>query len=259
MILYVGHLINENQKSSTIKSYISAVKSVLRAVGEQITDDELLLTALIWACRLKNYNIQTRLPIGKDLLAVMLNKMNKVFILPQPYLVIMYRALFATAYFGLFRVGELTMSQHTVKARDVHLAVNKQKLMFILWSSKTHTLGDKPQIIKIKALKETTRKDKKNACCPFRLLSDYIQIQKKFANDSEQFFIFSDRTPVEPKHFHSILKKLILLCRLNPALYGTHGFRAGRGSDLLKMGVSVETIRKIGRWKSTAVYTYLRS
>ena len=80
LILYVGHLINENRKSSTIKSYISAVKSVLRAVGEQITDDELLLTALIRVCRLKNDNIQTRLPIGKDLLAVMLNKINSLYL-----------------------------------------------------------------------------------------------------------------------------------------------------------------------------------
>ena len=50
-------------------------------------------------------------------------------------------ALFATAYYGLFRVGEITDSQHAVKACDVHIGVNKRKLLFILRTSKTHTEG----------------------------------------------------------------------------------------------------------------------
>ena len=61
----------------------------------------------------------------------------------------MYQALFTTMYFGLFRIGEVTHSPHVLKAMDVHCAVNKLKMKFILHSSKTHGKGDKPQIIKI--------------------------------------------------------------------------------------------------------------
>ena len=35
-----------------------------------------------------------------------------------------------------------------------------------------------------------------------------------------------------------------------------HGIRLGHVTDLLNLGVSVETIKKLGRWKSNAVYVY---
>ena len=41
-------------------------------------------------------------------------------------------------------------------------------------------------------------------------------------------------------------------------LYLFHGFQSGRASDLLKLGVSVETIKKLGRWHSNAVFRYLK-
>ena len=42
-------------------------------------------------------------------------------------------------------------------------------------------------------------------------------------------------------------------------LYGTHSLRSGRTCDLYKLGLSVETIKKIGRWKSNAVFRYLKN
>ena len=52
-----------------------------------------------------------------------------------------------TAYYGLFRISELTKEVHAVKVVDVHISLNKCKLMFMLRSSKTHGLYAKPQII----------------------------------------------------------------------------------------------------------------
>ena len=65
------------------------------------------------------------------------------------YLQIMYKALFALSYYGMMRVGEVTYSDHVVKAKDVHSAQNKDKLLLMLYSSKTHSKGMKPQRIKI--------------------------------------------------------------------------------------------------------------
>ena len=63
----------------------------------------------------------------------------------QQYLKVMYRALFSTTYFGLFRIGELTQSAHVLRARDVHVAKNKKKFLFILRSSKMHGKDAMPQ------------------------------------------------------------------------------------------------------------------
>ena len=48
----------------------------------------------------------------------------------------------------------MTESQHVVKAKDVHIGINKDKLMFVLHSSKTHGKGTKPQIVKINCLEQ---------------------------------------------------------------------------------------------------------
>ena len=54
------------------------------------------------------------------------------------------------------------------------------------------------------------------------------------------------------------LKLLIKMVELNPENYCFHGFRGGRATSLHQMGISVETIKKLGRWKTNAVFQYLR-
>ena len=66
------------------------------------------------------------------------------------------------------------------------------------------------------------------------------------------------KTPVTPRHMNSCLKLMIKKCGFDKNLYGTHSLRAGRTCDLYKLGLSVETIKKIGRWRSNAVFRYLK-
>ena len=70
----------------------------------------------------------------------------------QIYLKILYKTLFSTAYYGLFRVGELTSGSHPVLVGDVHVSENKNKFLFLLRTSKTHWKDVKPQRVKIKVL-----------------------------------------------------------------------------------------------------------
>ena len=68
----------------------------------------------------------------------MILKVPDIFSSVQDYLITLYRTILLTAYYGLFRVSEITLSPHVLKARDVHIATNKKKLKFVLRSSKTH-------------------------------------------------------------------------------------------------------------------------
>ena len=60
------------------------------------------------------------------MLRVILCHTYEHFIHSQSYLAHMYIALFSTAYFGLFRVGELISGTHPVMVSDVHIGRNKQ-------------------------------------------------------------------------------------------------------------------------------------
>ena len=265
IVLFVGYMINEGRKSTTIRSYVSAIKAILADINEQIDDNSVLLSSLTKACRIQKDTLTMKLPIKKGLLKLILVGITRLFNdPPQPYLEILYKVMFVTAYFGLFRIGELTLSDHNVRAKDVHVGINKTKLLFVLHSSKMHSKGVKPQMIKITASESSelpARLHQSTSTCPFRLVKNYIKHCKKCIqhNAEEPFFIFNDRSPVKPNNFRYILKKSLKIMGLDHTYYSSSGFRLVRACDLLEMGFSVETIRKIGRWKSTSVYTYLRT
>ena len=56
----------------------------------------------------------------------------------------------------------------------------------------------------------------------------------------------------------TVLKTILKRAGFNEKIYCTHSMHIGHCGDLLKMGFSVETIKKLGRWRSNAVFDYLR-
>ena len=252
IVLFIGYLVDSKKQSSTVKSYISAVKAVLQDTGIRVNYDYTLISSLTKACHLINDQIQTRLPIQKSLLSVILKTASDYFLdNGQMYLRSLYIALFSTVYFGLFRVGELTTGTHPVLDCDVHIGHNKRKFMFILRTSKTHWKDAPPQVIKIKSSNTNqTRKAHKDVIpefCLYSLLRNYLNSRGPYSDSTEPFFIFADNSPVTPAHMRNGLKKFLQMAKFQPELYSVHSLRMGRALDLLKIGLSVKTIKKIGR------------
>ena len=148
------------------------------------------------------------------------------------------------------------------KAANVHAALNKEKLLIILYTSKTHGKNAYPQEIKI-----TSNKLEKSGAyfqrhfCPFKVVKKYIRIRGNFASINEPFFIYSDKSPVKSESARALLRQLIKELGLvhQCHLYDMHSLRIGRCSDLIKYGYSIQQVQKMGRWKSNAVYKYIRN
>ena len=257
IILFAGYLVDNNKKANTVKSYVSAIKAVLKADNIDINKNRYILDSLTKACRFQNDKVRTRLPIRKSLLRLIIDKIDVVFEGEQEYLTNMYKCLFSTAYYGLFRVGELTFSENVLRACDVQIADNKMKMKFILRSSKTHWKDEKPQTIKITNFDIGNTSQK---YCPFHILDTYIKCRCRIVNDEEQFFIFRDRSPVQPHHMRDMLRKTLDACGLNPMYYSCHSTCAGRVVDLVElMKIPVSTVKILGRWKSNIIYQYLKN
>ena len=62
VLLFLGYLVNEKKKSSTIKSYVSAIRAVLAEVGHHLKEDKYTLHALTRACCLTNDKMLLRFP-----------------------------------------------------------------------------------------------------------------------------------------------------------------------------------------------------
>ena len=95
--------------------------------------------------------------------------------------------------------------------------------------------------------------------CPFKTVTQYMHMRGPYVEDEEQFFMFADRSPVKPQHFRDTLRLLLENINLDSTLYDVHNFRSGRTCDLYKYGYSIERIKAMGRWKSNAVYIYLKT
>ena len=248
-------------QSSSVKTYISAIKKTLITDGYQWEDKSMLLSSLIKACKIINDKLYTRLPISDNLLELILFEIQQIFN-DQSFLELLYKALFSLSYYGMLRVCEVTQtgSSHAVRACNVHAALNKQKILLILYTSKTHGRGQYPQKIKILANDKCSQYFKNSYFCPFKLTNDYLRIRGAFHDRNEQFFVFSDRSPVTAQNASMVLRQAISGIGLKGSSYGINSFHIGRTSDLInKFHKSLDEVKWVGRWKSSAVYCYIKN
>ena len=94
--------------------------------------------------------------------------------------------------------------------------------------------------------------------CPVEKTKEFIKLRPKIKNLNEQFFIFRDGTTLKADQLRRIVRETITDLRLDGNLYDIHSFRIGRATDLEKHNINIDRIKQLGRWKSNAVYKYLR-
>ena len=189
----MAHLIDKGMQSSTVKSYVSAIKKILIKDGYEWNNTKVLLSSLTCACRLVHDHVKMRLGISIGLLEVILFEIQRFFRSKnnnQPYLELLYQTIFILGYYGLMRVGELTFSEHVIKATNVHLAMNKQSILIVLYSSKTHSKANRPQKIKITTGHQNLENKYKRNFCPFMLMNKYMLARGDFDDENEPFFVF---------------------------------------------------------------------
>ena len=137
--MFIAYLIDRRQPEVTIRSYTSGIKSVLKKDGIIIDNNSYLLASLLKACKyVERDRVCLRLPIHRGMMRLLVDKVDRFYQdRGQPYLVKLYKAMMMTAYYGLFRIGEITQSNNVIKYRNVHTGRGKDKVLFVLWSSKT--------------------------------------------------------------------------------------------------------------------------
>ena len=126
-------------QSSTIKLYVLAIKHMLLIDGYEWNDKKMFLLSFTRACKLINDRMHIRLPIHCSFLELILFEIRRLFSASQPYLPTLYQTMFALGYYGLMRIGELTKSSDVLRAKNIHITTNKEKILLVLYSLKTHS------------------------------------------------------------------------------------------------------------------------
>ena len=76
--MFGAYLFDQGIQSATLKSYFSAIKSMLVDDGYKWDDDRVILGTLTCACKMVNDSFRTRLPISKRLLEQLLFELERL-------------------------------------------------------------------------------------------------------------------------------------------------------------------------------------
>ena len=91
--------------------------------------------------------------------------------------------------------------------------------------------------------------------CPSQAI--YMALSKANSDPRGPAFVLSDSSVITVTQFIHKLKHLLERLGLDASAYAGHSFRRGGASWAFQKGVSVETIRQIGDWRSQSYQKYL--
>lgn len=257
LAVYVASRVEKGDHSNTIESYLSGIKYMLGKDGIEINTRTARLRSLIKACKYKNDQVVHRMPISEHLLVKLIQRVDEIFA-SQPYLCKLYRCMLVMGFYGMLRVGEMATGEHPILARDVHLNHRLKKVQIILRTSKTHGRGDQPQYVKF--MDDDARVYLNNRkLSPFLIVWEFLQARGPKLDDTDPLFVFGDNSPVRPYQMQAVLKRALSKFHLDPSDFGIHSLRIGYATTLDHHHVSLDVIRRKGRWKGTnIVYRYIR-
>ena len=247
--LYVTHLFKIGLKSNTVQGHVSAISYFHKINGLSDPSHSFFISKLLRGIQKEVPASDSRKPISKSIL------MQLVTVLPDctstTYERIMLTAMFLSAYFLCLRVGEIAKSNNvsnmiTLQVSSVTVRRSIVAYLFTLTKYKHHK-GHKP-ILRL----ESQTKEK---FCPVKSLTKFLAVRTKI---SGPLFIMKSAKPITRSQFWTILKKCLTKIGKDAADFGTHSFRIGRCTDMVRDGYSDEQIKKIGRWNSTAFRDYNR-
>lgn len=253
LALFISYMTARKFAHSTICSYISAISYVHKLRGLTDPTKSFLISKLLTAHRRANPQLDVRLPITRPVLHSLVRSLE--FTSSSSYQRLLYTAMFLTAFYGFFRLGELA-SKNT---RTASLVVQYDQLTFLLENNRPvtakisishykHSLAKRPFDILI-------NRESSQPFCPVDFL---LQFCASRGHVPGPLFCMPDLSPISVSVFNRQLNTSLSFCGLDTSRYKPHGFRIGAASHAAASGLSDAQIRFLGRWSSDAFKVYIR-
>ena len=258
LLLYIAHMGQKGLSHSTIRVYLSAIRSLHVAKGQHnhfTAQYTPRLRQVLHGIQKEQAFIlepRTRLPI-----TIQLMRQIKTLISAKPYTYhhTMIWAACCTAFFGFMRCGEFTSPSHSAYDPTVHLSFSD-----VAVDSRTC-----PTFIRLTIKQSKTDRFRqgrfiylgKTNCevCPVEAILQYLSVRGATPGP---LFLSDDRKPLTRVAFCSEVSSLLEELGLTALHYNTHSFRIGAATSAKDAGISDVYVKKLGRWQSDAFQTYIK-
>lgn len=254
LVNFLAHLLVSKYSLSTVTSHVSAFSYLHKALGYKDFGSSFLIKQFIKGA---NNSVpckpDTRLPITIELLQKIVHALR--FTITLLYDRVTFEAMCILAFHGFLRIGEICCKT----GNDMDNVIKKGDVKEIVHE------GDKVRGLELTLQKFKHSKmpatlflpvnDAVPAVCATRAIQRYFQ---HFCHTSGPLFQSIDGKPVTYSFFRTHLNDVITYLGYDTKLYKSHSFRIGAATNAAVMGYSEESIKRMGRWKSSALNNYIR-
>ena len=257
LALFVAHLYQEGLCSSTVKSYLSAVRHSQIALGlgdPQVANMPQLayVTRGLWKLTVKGDRNQ-RLPFTPHIL----RQLHAVWeCYPNWYDATMLWAACCMCFFGFLRSGEIVVPSDSDYDPTVHLSLGDVRvdntsspsyLEIYIKASKTDPFW---QGVRVYLGKSNTD------ICPVASVLAYMVVR---GPRQGPFFVFADGHGLTRDRLVTALRSALHSAGIPEHNYAGHSFRVGAATTAAQNGVPESIIKTMGCWESAAYMLYIRT
>lgn len=201
-----------------------------------------------------NHKTDTRKPITLDILHKLTTAAHIIH--HDQYNISLLKAMFLLAFHAFLRVGEITvrsnksLDPNTIRAEDciVMFRHGQPSSLNITLRNSKHNQNKTFHI----SIPTTNTKN-----CPVLAMHNYLKLARP---STGALFQLKSGSPITRHYFQSQLNKCLSATKLQKSLYKTHSFRIGAATEAVtRLGLPDHEIQRLGRWKSDAFKSYIRS
>ena len=247
VLAFISYLNLKGLAPATITTYVAAIGYVHKC-GNFSDPSRMFLVQKTLSCINKHHQQNDcRLPITQFVLARILESIPKLY--SVPYHVVLLQALFSAAFYGLFRIGELTV-QNTgvVSLLSKNVTVSSDRIVFSISKFKNNKSNQSFDVV--------INKQDTNVWCPVKLILKFVSLR---GSQAGPFFCFANMQQVNRNFFTTRLSRCLQFCGFDTKLYKSHSFRIGGASYLVSIGYNDLQIKLMGRWESDCFIRYIRN
>lgn len=240
LLKYIAFLDRQGQSSSYISTKLSALAYIHRIKKlPDPTTDFLVLKAMSGVRKL-NPSHDTRTPLTTDILDMIIKSANHLGW--TPHMTLAFKAMVTLSFYAFLRPGEITRSINNIRFENVQISPVQISITFHRYK---HHTGD-PVLLQV--LPSNT------PACPVRLLNQFISFR-----GSQPGPLFTDGAgaPIQYTMYNRMFAAMIAFLQL-PSSLTPHSARIGAATHAAKIGIPEETIKRMGRWSSSAFTKYIR-
>ena len=238
---------------ATIALYTAGVGYIHKMHGWPDPTKDFIVSKLLEGCRRDRPVSDTRLPISVATLGQLCYALQ--YVCASQFECALFKAAVLCAFFGFMRIGEFSANScHVVqdsvlKISDVkfHKSGSKMSVLITFRHSKANQAGT-PQTVCLVQSEDVT-------LCPVFALHNFIEIRPRVEGP---LFCHFDTSPLTKYQFNAVLKKALAFSGLGESHITSHSFRIGAATVAFERGVPQNVIQQMGRWRSDAVFSYIR-